>query len=283
MNEGPSWSFPTTFLPPEPPEVTDRGLGRVLMQSKPAPRALALFIVGIAGMVLWLCLVGGLLLFSGREAIVSVVIVTVLLLPASALLARWAYEKGMLSITIHENGLVRRDATGTAHLRWTEIAGIYERAWIHRGEMGPEKRGSFTFIGKDQRIVVDAALAEWRELGRAAREYAEAALFDAYERATDEKRALPFGAFTLDATGIETPAGRFPWNEIAMLRMERKGLDGFWLVQRGGYAEVCRVPTWQVANQRLLLGVLAKNGKLDGIEIAVKAELEAMIDEATND
>ena len=45
----------------------------------------------------------------------------------------------------------------------------------------------------------------------------------------------------------------------------RKGLDAFWLVQRGGYSCVSKVPTYEVANGRLLVGVLAKTGKLDGI------------------
>lgn len=258
-------------------------LGRILAESKPPPRALAVFIVGIAGLALWLGLSIGLPLTSGREAAVSVIIISFLLLPPSALAARWGHARGALYVAVHENGLERRDTTGTVKLAWGDIAGIFEHASEHRGEFGKELRGSFTFVGKHQRIVIDSELREWIELGRAARERAEAELFDAYERATDEKRSLPFGAIVLHPTSVQTPDGNFPWKEITFLRLERKGFDAWWNVQRGGYACVSKVPTHEVANNRLLVGVLAKNGKLDGIEIAVRAELEAMIDDTKQD
>ena len=260
-------------------------LGRMLMESKPPPRALAGFIVGIAGLALWLGLVIAIPLTSGlRQSIMSIVIISAVLFLPSSLLAQWAYARGMLYVAVHENGILRRDADSTIKLGWDQIAGIFERAYEHHGDFGKELRGSFTFVGKAQQIVIDSELGEWIELGRAARERAEDSLFNAYERATDEKRALPFGKLILHPTFIETPDGQFPWNEISFLRYERKGLDAWWLVQRGGgYSSVSKIPTFEVANCRLLVGVLAKNGKLDGIEIAVREELDAMIDATRND
>jgi hypothetical protein len=253
-------------------------LGRLLMESKAPPRALAVFIVSIAALALWLGLSISFLLVSGRDGLVSIVIISVVLFMPASLLAQWAYARGMLYVAVHENGLLRRDADGTIKLGWDQIAGIFERAYEYQGEFGKEYRGSFTFVGKAQQIVVDSDLREWIELGRAARDRAEDALFNAYERATDEKRALPFGKLILHPTFIETPDGQFPWKEITFLRFERKGLDAWWLVQRGGYSCVSKVPTYEVANCRLLVGVLAKSEKLDGIEIAVREELDALID-----
>jgi hypothetical protein len=254
-------------------------LGRMLMESKPPPRALAGFIVGIAGLALWLGLVIAIPLTSGlRESLISIVIISAVLLFPSSLLAQWAYARGMLYVAVHDNGILRRDADGTIKLGWDQIAGIFERAYEYHGDFGKELRGSFTFVGKAQQIVIDSELGEWIELGRLARDRAEDSLFNAYERATDEKRALPFGKLILHPTFIETPDGQFPWAEISFLRFERKGLDAWWLVQRGGYSCVSKVPTYEVANCRLLVGVLAKSGKLDGIEIAVREELDAMID-----
>lgn len=251
----------------------------MLMESKPPPRALVVFIIGITGLALWLGLTVSLLLVSGRDGLVSVVIISAFLLFPSSLAAQWAYARGMLYVAVHENGILRRDADSTIKLGWDQIAGIFERAWEYHGDFGKELRGSFTFVGKAQQIVIDSELGEWIELGRAARDRAEDALFNAYERATVEKRALPFGKLILHPTFIETPDGQFQWNEIAFLRFERKGLDAWWLVQRGGgYSSVSKIPTFEVANCRLLVGVLAKSGKLDGIEIAVKEELDAMID-----
>jgi hypothetical protein len=259
--------------PPEPK------LGRLIMESKAPPRALAVFIVSIAVLALWLGLCIGMPLLSGlRASIHSIVIISVFLFLPASLTAQWAYARGMLYVAVHENGLLRRDAQGTIKLGWDQIAGVFERAYEYHGEFGKELRGSFTFVGKAQSVVIDSDLREWIELGRLARDNAEVSLFNAYERATDEKRALPFGELVLHPTFIETPDGKFPWQEITFLRFVREGLDAWWLVQRGGYSCVSKVPTYLVANCRLLVGVLSKSGKLDGIEIAVREELDAMID-----
>lgn len=253
----------------------------MLHESKPPPRALAVFIVAIAALALWLGLVIALPLTSGWQAIPSIVIVSVVLMLPASLAAQWAYATGMLYVAVHENGLSYRDAQGTISLGWSEIAGIFERVWIEKTDFGPELRGSFTFVGRDRRITIDTELTNWLELGREARDLAESALFNAYERASVEKRALPFGKLILHPTYIETPDGRFPWSEIKFLRFERKDLEANWLVQRGGgYSSVSKVPTYDVANGRLLVGVLAKIGKLDGIEIAVREELDSLLDAA---
>jgi len=260
--------------------LTDVKLGRMLLESKPPPRALAVFVVSIAALALWLGLSVSFLLLSGLDGLISIVIISIFLFMPASLLAQWAYVRGALYVAVHENGLLRRDAQGTITLGWDQVAGIFERAWEYHGEFGKELRGSFTFVGKAQQIVVDSDLGEWIELGRAARERAEDSLFNAYERATDEKRALPFGKLILHPTHIETPDGDFKWKEISFLRYERKGLEAWWLVQRGGgYSSVSKIPTYEVANCRLLVSVLGKNGKLDGIELAVREELDAMIDE----
>src|SRR5688500_15833827 len=144
-------------------------LGRMLMESKPPPKALLGFIVGIGGLALWLGLIIAIPLTSGlRASIHSIVIISALLFIPASLLAQWAYARGMLYVAIHENGILHRDADGTIKLGWDQIAGIFERAWEYHGDFGKELRGSFTFVGKAQQIVIDSELGEWIELGRAA-------------------------------------------------------------------------------------------------------------------
>ena len=87
------------------PKLKEVALGRMLHDSKPPPRALYVFIASIAALALWLGLSVSFLFFSGRDGLISIVIVSIFLGMPASLAAQWAYARGMLYVAIHENGI----------------------------------------------------------------------------------------------------------------------------------------------------------------------------------
>lgn len=266
----------------KPRAGSDAGLGRELLVKRGRGRRASIaHRTGIAIAALWLVLTFVLGMTWGADAMGSVIILGLVLLPAAGFAFRWGAQSNYAEVAVYELGIARRERGVLDTLSWNQISEVFETASEHTDLFGKETRGSFTFVAHDGRkLVVDSGLPGWREIGRLASAMAQEPMQVAYELGLVSRRPLRFGNLVIDAFGIHTPEGSFPWNAISFVRLDRKGHDAAWCVHVGAWAVASRIPSGNIANARALIAILDRLGKLDVPASAVLAELENVVEAA---
>jgi hypothetical protein len=256
----------------------DTGLGRVLLVKRGrGGRAELAHRAGAAGVGLWVALSFACALMWAEDAIGSVLVLGLLLLPASGWALHWSSAQPVVEVAVHELGIARRDPTNPAEtmmFMWTQISEVFESAREHSDMFGKELRGSFTFVSYDgRRLVVDHGVPGWRELGKMASTMAQDVMGFAYELGLVAQRPLRFGDIVVDGYGVHTTEGVFPWAAVSFVRFDRRGTEASWCVHIGAWAVGSRIPSDRIANARALALVLDRLGKLDAPVNVVLAEL----------
>jgi hypothetical protein len=261
----------------------ERGLGRVLHSSRGRERRAEIAArAGAAGIGVWVALS----VFCGtmwaEDAVGSVLILGLLLLPVSGWALHWASLRPVVAIEVHELGIVRRDRSFSVTLPWTQISEVFESTREHVDMLGKELRGSFTFVAYDGRqIVVDHGVPEWRAVGKAASAMAQDAMAVAYELGLVARRPLRFGELVVDGYGVHTTEGDFPWSAVSFVRFDhRRGKKAAWCVHVGAWSVSSRIPSDRIANARALVMVLDRLGKLDVPASAVLDDLSNVVEAA---
>jgi hypothetical protein len=219
---------------------------------------------GAAGIGLWIVLTFACAMMWGEDAVGSVVVLGLLLLPLAGFALHWSSLRPVAEVAIHELGLGRRDPTSATTLMWTQISEVFESAQEHTDMFGKELRGSFTFVAYDgQRVVVDHRVPGWRELGKTASTMAQDVMAVGYELGLVAQRPLRFGDLVVDGYGVHTNEGVFPWAAVSFVRFDRRGHEASWCVHVGAWSVGSRIPSDRIANARALVMILERFGKLD--------------------
>jgi hypothetical protein len=247
------------------PRHGERGLGGCVMrhQSRSRDAAIAL-VAGALTLCVWAALSIGLAVTSGRAATASILLFAALLVPVAAFAIRRGTSQEAVTITLHEHGITRHDRDGELALAWSEIAGVSERVDEHDGLFGRELRGAFTFSAHDgRRLIVDADVSAWREIGRRASEAAQSALTASYDLALLSRRRIAFGGLALDAYAVYTAEGAIPWNAVSFVRFDRHGPQASWAIHVSAWGVAARVANRDVSNAQVFVRVLERLGKLE--------------------
>jgi hypothetical protein len=259
----------------KPRSAMPGGLGRELLVKRGRERRAEIVqFIGAAGIGVWLALSFACAMMWAEDAVGSVVVLGLLLLPVSGWALHWSSLRPVVEVTVYELGIVRRDSSCTVTLGWTQISEVFEAAHEHSDMFGRELRGSFTFVGYDgQRLVVDHGVPDWREVGKAASAMAQDVMSVAYELGLVAQRPLRFGDRVVDGYGVHTNEGVFPWAAVSFVRFERRGHEAAWCVHIGAWSVASRIPSARIANARALVMILDRLGKLDMPASAVLGEL----------
>jgi hypothetical protein len=257
----------------------DAGLGRELLVKRGRePRAELAQRAGAAGIGLWIVLSFACVMMWAGDAVGSVILLGLILLPVAGWALLWSSARPIVEIAVHELGIVRRDPSSSTTLMWTQISEVFESTHDHSDMFGKELRGSFTFISYDGRIlVVDHGVPDWQELGKMASSMAQEVMSVAYELGLVAQRPLRFGDLVVDGYGIHTNEGVFPWAAVSFVRFERRGAEASWCVHVGAWAVGSRIPNDRIANARALVMILDRLGKLDAPASRVLTELSNVV------
>lgn len=255
------------------PAVAGGQLDRVLLARRGRPRRAAVaHHVGIGAIVAWVAASIALAVAWRSEAIGTIAVVGLLVVPVAAFAARWGASHPVVAIAVHDAGLVRRERGRALTLAWTEIAEVFEHTFEHDDMLGTELRGAFTFVAHDGRtLVIDSGVPDWLELGKMASALAEDTLRAGYELGLVAGRPLRFGDLVLDTYGAHAGGVSIPWSAITFVRFERRGHDAAWAIHVAAWIVAARIPHPRVANTRTLVAILERLGKLDVPSVASAA------------
>lgn len=258
------------------------GLGRELLVKRGRARRAELALrAGGAGIALFVVVSFVLLMMWADEAIGSILVLGVLVLPVAGWAAHWGSARDVVEIAIYELGVVRRERSGSTAFMWSQISEVFESAHESSDLFGQHLDGSFTFAAYDgRRLVIDSGVPGWREAGRLASAMAQDAMSYAYELGFVAQRPLRFGDLVVDGYGVHTNEGVFPWAAVTFVRLDRRGRDAAFCVHVGAWAVASRIPSDRIANARALVMILDRLGKLDGPGHAVLAELANVVEAA---
>ena len=262
----------------KPRSALPAGLGRELLVKRGREhRAEIAQRAGVLGVGLWIGLTFACAMMWGQDAVGSVVVLGLLLLPVSGYALHWSSLRPVAEVAIHELGIARKDPTSTSALMWTQISEVFESAHEHTDMFGKELRGSFTFVAYDgQRLVVDHGIPDWREVGKTASTMAQEVMAVGYELGLVAQRPLRFGDLVVDGYGVHTNEGVFPWGSVSFVRFERRGHEASWCVHVGAWSVASRIPSDRIANARALVMILERLGKLDAPSAMVLDDLSRL-------
>jgi hypothetical protein len=266
----------------KPRSAAATGLGRELLVKRGRERRAEIAQrAGAAGIGMWVVLSFVCAMMWAEDAVGSVMVLGLLILPVSGWALHWSSLRPVAEVAVYELGLVRRDASSTITLGWTQISEVFESVHEHTDMFGTELRGSFTFVAYDgQRLVVDHGVPDWREVGKTASAMAQDVMAVAYELGLVAQRPLRFGDLVVDGYGVHTNEGVFPWGAVSFVRFERRGREAAWCVHIGAWSVASRIPSDRIANARALVMILDRLGKLDMPASAVLGELSSVVEAA---
>src|SRR5688500_12133226 len=107
----------------------ETGLGRELLVKRGRERRAELALrAGGAGIALFVVVSFVLLMMWADDAIGSIVVLGVLLLPAAGFAAHWGAARDVVEIAVYELGVVRRERSGSMAFVWSQISEVFESA-----------------------------------------------------------------------------------------------------------------------------------------------------------
>ena len=184
---------------------------------------------------------------------------------ARGFLARLGCERSrVVSIDVHEAGIVRRDRAGELTIPWGEVASVYEVLEEIDTPIGTRLEPKVVLESiEGRRIVVDRSIARHMDIGRIAAARAQEAMLPRYEAVLAFGRRVELGPIALDAFGMHTPDATYSWARITFVRWERLIYRGSFSVHLLDGVVGARVPSEYVPNPRVLLALLERQGKLE--------------------
>lgn len=184
---------------------------------------------------------------------------------ARGFLARLGCERSrVVTVDVHEAGIVRRGRTGELAMRWTDVTSVHEALEEVDTPIGTRLEPKVTLESLEgRRIVVDRSIARHVDIGRIAAARAQEAMLPRYEATLAFGRRVDLGPIALDAFGMHTPDTTLSWARITFVRWERLVYRGSFSVHLLDGVVGARVPSEYVPNPRVLLSLLERHGKLE--------------------